>query len=185
MGDGHRFRVRQTERGRLAAAAVRAEYELRLVESEKILYAIGKMPCDHARIIGKPITEIGIHITAPLVKGARQIPMQQRNIGHDAVFQEFVHDPIVKIQPLFVYGARAFGKNTIPGKTHAKSADAESLHHRDILPIAMIKIAGGFSRIAVTDGAGALAEHIPHGLRTPVATQFYGHSLKKGINRRK
>lgn len=71
--------------------------------------------CDGLRVSVEPIGAISVLPASFFVQRKGKIPMKERCVRRDALFQQFVRQTVVKVQPLFVNCARTFGKHPRPG----------------------------------------------------------------------
>ncbi len=133
-----------------------------LVEGHPMLHAIGQALDDHARIVRKPRRRITIEPAAAMIQRERQIPMKQRDVGLDVGGQQCVDQAIVKGQTRVVDRAHAARQNTRPRDAQAIGVEANLLHQRDVLSVAVIVIARDVAGVTLADGARLFAEHVPH-----------------------
>ena len=91
----------------------------------------------------------------------RQIPVIQRRVGFDAVFQELIDQPVVEIEPLGIRSAAAFRKHPRPRDRKSIGLDAEIPDQADVFLVAMVVIVGAVGVAAVLDLARRVRESVP------------------------
>ena len=91
----------------------------------------------------------------------RQVPVIEAEPGLDAVLQQFVRQPIIKIQSGRIWRAAPFRQHAAPRDVKAVGAEVCGLHQGNIFRIPMIMIAGDVSGVAVLHPARLGAERVP------------------------
>ena len=124
------------------------------------------------RADGGIITEVsrGVAIgpSAEVLEHLRKIPMVERDEGLDVVLQQLVDDAIVKIDALLIGLALSIRHDARPCERNARGIQPEVRHQRDVVAIAMVKIACDIAGIAVLDLVGRMREAIPDRLALAV-----------------
>src|SRR5688500_1279602 len=70
---------------------------------------------DHEFCVGLECIHRGARRPPSLVvQGPRKVPVIQSQERFDTVFQQEVHEPVVKVETLAIYGASSFGEHTGP-----------------------------------------------------------------------
>jgi hypothetical protein len=91
-------------------------------------YPVPETPDRLFRIIGKPLRRIRILPAAFIIKGLREIPVKQSRARLDVFCQQFIRQPVVEIESLFVHPPGSIRKNTGPGNGEPIGVQAYGLH---------------------------------------------------------
>ena len=141
----------------------------------------------------EPVGGIAVRPATPLLKGLGQIPVVQGEPGHDACFQQLVHQPAVEVETLPVDLAIAW-LDARPARREPICTEAELLHECDVFRHPVIMVGSHFGGISVCDGVRYAREHVPDGVflailmrrafdlsrsgrRTPEKTGWKAHSV--------
>src|SRR3712207_895769 len=135
-----------------------------LVDREIMLHAVTELPSDVPAIVAERFRRVSGALAAVLVlQCLRQVPVIERGKRLDAGRLQFVHQPVVEVDPLRVWGARAFGEDPGPGDREPIRGRADRLHQRHVLLVPVVVVVGEVTGVAVLDLAGRVREGVPDG----------------------
>ncbi len=115
----------------------------------------------HRGVLGEPVRAVPVEPAAAVVQRRGQVPVEQRDIRRDAVFQQFVDQPRIEIQPLPVDPAGALGQHPRPVDAEAVAMQAERLHQLHVVLVAAIVVAGDVAGVAAHHHARRVREALP------------------------
>ena len=136
-------------------------HDPRFVEGRPQLHAVVEPAKHHARVVGKPVGDVGVQPAAAVVERGRQVPVEERRHGLDAVGEQGVDQSLVEAQAGFVHPAPAFGQDAPPRDAEAVSRQTEPLHQGDVVFHALVVIAGDVAGVAVLGQARGAQEPVP------------------------
>ena len=167
--DGFEMRLLVLQPRRMPAIGITEEREDReFVEGREVLHPVAQAARHDGGVIGEPAGAVAIDPAAAIVERQRQIPMIQAHPGLDARFEHGIGDAIVEIETRLIDRTRARRLDARPRGGEAISADAQLLHQRDIVLVAMIMVARDVAGMAERHAADLLALGIPDALAAPV-----------------
>ena len=150
-----------------------------LVRGHEMAYAIGQLPRHVAGVIGKGQRR-GARLPASRER-RRQVPMEERDVGRDAVLLQLVQHAFVVVEARRTRLAGAVGKNARPRNRHPVRTDAQVFEQPDIFFVKMVGIVGQVARIAVVGLARRVREHVPDRCSAPALV----HSAFNLVRRRR
>ena len=148
--------------GVFAAAHAHADEALGLVKGHVMGDAVGEGFHHQAGIVAEPIHALFVHPAALMEQGGGKIPVVQSDVGRDAVGQQAVKEPVVKVDPPLVDGALSVGQEAGPGDGHAVGRNAQALEDGHILLITVVLVAGHLAGVAGIHLARPLGKIVPN-----------------------
>ena len=109
------------------------------------------------RVFGEPVHDVAVQEAAAVLQFLRQVPVVQRGVGREAQLQHLVDGALVEVNALLIDPSRAVGHYPRPGKREAVGIDAQAAHHRELLRVFVVIVAGnirGLSPVYFARGAG-------------------------------
>ncbi len=94
--------------------------------------------------------------------------MEQRHIGGNAVFQQFIYKIAVKLQTFFVDSACAVRQNARPGDGKAVGFQPQLPHERNVLFPPVVVVTGHLTSLPAENSTGLAAEYIPDRIGLPI-----------------
>ncbi len=148
--------------GMLAVAVAVIGHHLRFVQR----YPLGHPVTEGLRAdrgeLGEPLGDLTHRPAAVVLQFLGQIPVVERDHGRDAVPGKFVQQRAVVVKALGVGRAAAAGLDPRPGDREPVSRQAKRGHQRDVLPVAVVGVAGDVAGVPAANVARRVAEGIPH-----------------------
>src|SRR5205823_12455173 len=105
---------------------------------------------------GEPFGAVAIRPAAAVLRRARKLPHVENGDRRDVSLEKRVDEGVVEIQPLVVHRAIAVGDHARPRDRELVGAEAELLHQRDVVAIAVV-VVGGYV-------AGRAVDRVPRGM---------------------
>ena len=139
-----------------------ADKALRLVDRDKILYAVGKQLCDVGGVFLEPLGRIGIQPAALQKQLIGILPVKDGEVGLDARVDEFVDELVIELYAFGIEFARAVRHETGPRDGKAVCLEPHLFHDGDVLAETVIMIAPHLCRVAVEHEMSVLAGGIPY-----------------------
>jgi len=87
--------------------------------------------------------------------------VEQRDVRHDAVFQQLVDQSRVEIEALRIDPPGALGQHARPVHAEAVALQAQRAHQAHVVLVAAVMVAGHIAGIAVRHHAGRVRETLP------------------------
>jgi hypothetical protein len=162
MGGGGRGVGVAQARGVVAVAVAVGRDDLRLVQGDPAGDPVPERVGRERGVLGKPFGRIPRGPAALVLQFLRQVPVEERGRGGDAVLAEFVEQGAVVVQAPLVGGAPAAGLDPRPGDGEPVGGQAEGGDQRDVLAVAVVGVTGDIAGIAAADLARGVAEGVPH-----------------------
>ena len=123
----------------------------RLVDRREIGNEIG-IEAEHLfRILAEPFDAVAICPAAPIFEHLWKIPMIERDIRRDPLFQQSFKGTLIVVDALFVELSRTFGQHARPGKRHTVAVHTKRFE--------VCKVARKETVIAVARGREILGVH--------------------------
>ena len=116
---------------------------------------------DHS-VVGESVGDVSILPATQILQGLRQIPVIKAQPRGDARAKYRVDQAIVKVQAGLVDLSFALRKYARPGRGKPVGRNAETLHERDVLRVAMVVVAGHITGVSVYHFAGSVTEGVPN-----------------------
>ena len=132
-----------------------------LVERGPARHAIAERLEHHFGVVREPVRNVAVEPAATIVKRRRQVPMKQRGVRHDAVFQQLVDQSRIETQALGVDPAGALGQHACPIDAEAIALQAERAHQLHVVLVAVVVIAGDVTGITVGHHARRVRKPLP------------------------
>ena len=169
MGRQQVLGERQLVPGReLAGEVPHADEDLRLVLGHPVRHPVGEAGREEPRVVGEPLRGVAVQPAAAAVEREREVPVEAGDPGLDPRREQLVDQPVVELEPLGVGGPRALGQHPGPAHAEAIGPEADLLHESDVLPVAVVVVAGHVARVAAPDRTLLADEHVPDGRALPV-----------------
>ncbi len=148
--------------GVLAVPVAVVGHHLRLVQRDPPGHPVTEGLGADRGVLGEPLRGVAHRPAAVVLQFLGQIPVVERDHGRDAVHGEFVQQRAVVVQALGVGRAAAAGLDPRPGDREPVGLQAERGHQRDVLPVAVVGVAGDVAGVPAADVARGVAERVPH-----------------------
>jgi len=103
-----------------------------------------------------------------ILQRLRQVPAIKRGERFDAVGEQFVHQPFVKIQAFRIRRTGALRKDSGPRDRESVRVRPEILHHLHVLLIEMIVVVGYIRVVTVFDLPRCMRIGVPDGLTAAI-----------------
>ena len=134
---------------------------LRLIEGKEMADAVRKMGSHELRILIKPFRRLRIQPAASLMKRIGKIPVIQRHIRLNAVFNEAVYKMIIIGETFLIDLSGSFRQD--PGPVYRKTVRLQShlFHDRHIFFVTVVLITGHITCMMLIDMTVLFTEYIP------------------------
>jgi hypothetical protein len=132
-----------------------------LVKGNPVLDPIPQVLGYQVGIFGESVGRLPARPAALVFQGLGQIPVVEGGPGGNTLFQEGIHQPVVKVQAPGVHPPPALGQDARPGHREAVGVHPQLFHQGDVLWIAVVVIAGHIPVVAAFNFSGGMAEGIP------------------------
>ena len=113
------------------------------------------------RVVGEAVGHVPRWPATGVLEDLGQVPVVDRQVGLDARRQQLVHEAPVEVQAGLVHASGAPGQDARPGHAEAIGVQSQGGHEGDVLAVAVVVVVGDIAGVAVLDGAGHSAEHVP------------------------
>ncbi len=148
--------------GVVAVTVTVGRNHLRLVQGDPAGDPVAERLRGERDVLGEPLGGAAPRPAALVLEFLGQVPVVERGRGRDAVLAEIVEQRAVVVQALLVGGAPAAWLHPRPGDGEPVGVQSEGGHHRDVLAVTVVGIAGDIARIPGVDLAWRVAEGVPH-----------------------
>lgn len=116
------------------ATVRRFRHLLELVDGEEVADPVAEGLRNDAGVLAERLRGLGgLPASVSVLQGLRQIPVVERCEGLDVGCLQFVHQPIVEVEPLLIELSSAVREDAWPGNREAIGLRTDVPHQRDVL----------------------------------------------------
>ena len=137
-----RVRVALSAGGVLAGPVAEPADDPRLALGDPVAHAVAEPGRDHLDVLGERLGRVAYGPAAAVLEGLREVPVVERREGLDAGGEQLVDQPVVEVEAGRVHAPSSFGENARPGDGEAERVEPELSHERDVLGVAVVRVAG-------------------------------------------
>ena len=161
VGGGYRIEHQLPARCVSAQPVTIESYHAWLVQRYPQRDPVGQPACGETGVLGEPVGGVPGQPAAVVFELLRQVPMEEGWYRRDAAGQQPVGELVVEIKSGRIGRPLAVRLDPGPGDREPVAGHSELGHQLDVLRPAVIMIIRDVTGVAVPDGAGLPAEHVP------------------------
>src|SRR6516164_1292038 len=132
-----------------------------LVEREEVPRPVAELLGHVAGIGGECLGGVAPFPPTAILQRLRQVPVIERREWRDAVSDEVVEEPVVEVEALRIWRARALREYARPRNREPIRSESECLHRLHVVPISVIVIIGDVAVVVVADLSRRVRKRVP------------------------
>ncbi len=133
----------------------------RLVQRDPLLHPVAERLADDLRVLGEAVGRLPLGPAARVLQLLRQVPVVEGDGGLDPGGQQLVHQAAVEVQAALDGGAAAGRLHPGPGDGEAVGAEAQVLHQRHVVAVAVVVVDSDVTGVPAGRLPGGVTEGVP------------------------
>ena len=142
----------------------------RFVERHPVLDPVAKARREQRGIVGEPLHDLRVGEPPAILECQGQVPVEQVDQWLDASLEEAVDEAPIEVEPGLIDAAGPQGQDARPADAEAVGPDAGLGHQPDVIPVAMVVVAGDVTGGAIGDRHRLAGELVPDGLGAAIVS---------------